>query len=149
MSTFDRSFITVVSGLPRSGTSMMMQMLDAGGLAVMSDGQRTADEDNLKGYYELEAVKRTRHDCSWVQDAVGKAVYRRLHDGRWIVTVSGDGSLGLAHLDPGEPEPELAPPPPVKSYEQVEAELGARIERIGPAQVLRRFSRAREQEPAP
>lgn len=90
-------------------------------------------------------------DFDWDQnhDAVGKAVYRRLHDGRWIVTVSGDGSLGLAHLDPGEPEPELAPPPPVKSYEQVEAELGDRIERIGPAQVLRRFSRARKREPAP
>ena len=73
MSTFDRSFITVVSGLPRSGTSMMMQMLDAGGLAVKTDCQRAADEDNLKGYYELEAVKRTRHDCSWVRDAVGKA----------------------------------------------------------------------------
>ncbi len=68
------SFITVVSGLPRSGTSMMMQMLAAGGLSVLTDATRGADEDNLKGYYELETVKRTKLDSSWVRDAVGKAV---------------------------------------------------------------------------
>ncbi len=68
------SFITVVSGLPRVGTSMMMQMLEAGGLPALTDATRGADEDNLKGYYELDAVRRTRRDCSWVKDAVGKAV---------------------------------------------------------------------------
>ena len=66
--------VTVVSGLPRSGTSMMMQALEAGGMAVVTDRLRGADEDNLKGYHELEAVKSTRTDPSWLADAVGKAV---------------------------------------------------------------------------
>ena len=47
----------LVSGLPRSGTSLMMQMLAAGGLAPMTDGQRVADDDNPEGYYEWEAIK--------------------------------------------------------------------------------------------
>ena len=47
----------VVSGLPRSGTSMLMKMLEAGGVPIVTDGLRTADEDNPKGYYELERVK--------------------------------------------------------------------------------------------
>src|ERR1019366_601197 len=50
--------ITIVSGLPRSGTSLMMQMLDAGGLPVLSDGERKADTDNPKGYFELERIKQ-------------------------------------------------------------------------------------------
>ena len=49
--------IIVVSGLPRSGTSMAMRMLEAGGLPVVTDGRRTADDDNPKGYYEFEPVK--------------------------------------------------------------------------------------------
>jgi len=51
------SVITIVSGLPRSGTSMMMKVLQAGGLEVFTDNLRVADEDNPKGYYELEQVK--------------------------------------------------------------------------------------------
>jgi hypothetical protein len=66
--------ITVVSGLPRSGTSMMMQMLAAGGLAVLTDGQRAADVDNPRGYYEYEAVKALERDASWLEAARGKAV---------------------------------------------------------------------------
>lgn len=53
---------------------MMMKMLEAGGLEPVIDGFRTADEDNPKGYYELEAVKRTKQDPSWVADARGKVV---------------------------------------------------------------------------
>jgi hypothetical protein len=68
------AFVTVVSGLPRSGTSLMMQMLAAGGMPVLSDGQRAADPDNPRGYLELEAVKRTRVDSSWLREAPGKAV---------------------------------------------------------------------------
>ena len=64
----------IVSGLPRSGTSMMMQMLAAGGLPVLSDGVREADEDNPRGYYELEAVKRTKDDPSWLERSDGKVV---------------------------------------------------------------------------
>jgi hypothetical protein len=70
--TFDT--ITVVSGLPRSGTSLMMQMLVVGGMPALTDGTRQADGNNPKGYYELEAVKRTREDTSWLNSAPGKCV---------------------------------------------------------------------------
>ncbi len=66
--------ITIVSGLPRSGTSLMMRMLAAGGLDILTDGVRVADEDNPNGYYEFEPVKRTRRDAKWLDDAKGKAV---------------------------------------------------------------------------
>ncbi len=69
------SFITVVSGLPRSGTSMLMKMLEAGGLPPLTDNLRTADNDNPKGYYEFERVKKMPDgDLSWVEEAPGKAV---------------------------------------------------------------------------
>jgi len=70
----NRESITIVSGLPRSGTSMMMKMLEAGGMQALTDNIRTADEDNPKGYYEFEQVKQIEHDQSWLQDARGKAV---------------------------------------------------------------------------
>lgn len=79
----DRGFVTLVTGLPRCGTSMMMRMLEAGGLPIMTDEVRTADADNPRGYYEFEPVKKTRDDASWVASARGKAVklvYRLLHD---------------------------------------------------------------------
>jgi hypothetical protein len=66
--------ITIVSGIPRSGTSMMMQILEAGGLEVLTDGVRAADEDNPRGYYEFEPVRRTAGDASWVDEARGCAV---------------------------------------------------------------------------
>jgi len=66
--------ITVVSGLPRSGTSLLMQMLAAGGLPVLADESRPADEDNPRGYLEYDPVKRTATDVSWVPLARGKAV---------------------------------------------------------------------------
>lgn len=67
-------FLTVVTGLPRSGTSMMMQMLAAGGLPILSDGKRIADDDNPRGYYELEAATRLRTARGWLNDEKGKAV---------------------------------------------------------------------------
>jgi hypothetical protein len=66
--------IVVVSGLPRSGTSLMMQMLAAGGLALLTDGVRPADADNPRGYFELERVKSLASDASWLGEAEGKAV---------------------------------------------------------------------------
>ena len=66
--------VTVVSGLPRSGTSLMMQMLDAGGLRPLTDGKRKADEDNTRGYYELERATRLRQDAGWLPEAKGNAV---------------------------------------------------------------------------
>ncbi|MCB1761460.1 MAG: sulfotransferase [Gammaproteobacteria bacterium] len=67
--------VIVVSGLPRSGTSMLMQMLAAGGLALLTDAGRAADEDNPQGYFELERVRHLPHDDGhWLRDARGKAV---------------------------------------------------------------------------
>ncbi len=69
-----RPYVSIVSGLPRSGTSMMMRMLAVGGLEPLTDGVRSADPDNPLGYYEFELVKNTREDSSWVALAIGKAV---------------------------------------------------------------------------
>ena len=68
--------VVVVSGLPRSGTSMAMKMLEAGGVAVVTDGIRGADVSNPKGYYELEAVKQLdkNGNTAWLREARGKAV---------------------------------------------------------------------------
>jgi hypothetical protein len=76
-------FITIVSGLPRSGTSMMMQAIEAGGIPALTDNIRQKDEDNPKGYYEFEPVKKTKDDPSWVPGARGKVVkmvYALLYD---------------------------------------------------------------------
>ena len=66
--------ITIVSGLPRSGTSLMMQMLAAGGMQVLSDGERKADTDNPKGYLEWERIKQLPKDPSLIAEAEGKVV---------------------------------------------------------------------------
>lgn len=67
--------IIVVSGLPRSGTSMLMHLLQAGGIAAVTDHARTPDVDNPQGYYEFERVKRLpQGDVSWLDDARGKSV---------------------------------------------------------------------------
>jgi hypothetical protein len=68
------SEIIIVSGLPRSGTSLMMQMLDRAGVEVVTDVIREADVDNPRGYYELERVKKIKEDASWITEARGKAV---------------------------------------------------------------------------
>jgi len=70
----DEDSIAVVSGLPRSGTSMMMEMLEKGGLEVLTDNLRKPDEDNPKGYYEFERVKQLPDDTAWLDEAEGKAV---------------------------------------------------------------------------
>ena len=68
--------IVVVSGLPRSGTSMLMRMLEAGGLAILSDAERAADGDNPKGYFELERIKHLEkeQDKSYLREGRGKAL---------------------------------------------------------------------------
>jgi hypothetical protein len=68
--------IVIVSGLPRSGTSMAMKMLAAGGMPILTDGVRVADESNPRGYYELEAVKdlHRQGNTAWLADARGQAV---------------------------------------------------------------------------
>ena len=68
--------VVVVTGLPRSGTSMVMRMLEAGGVEVTTDGERQADEDNPMGYFEVERVKRLaqEQDKSWLAQSRGKAI---------------------------------------------------------------------------
>jgi hypothetical protein len=70
----DQDVVTIVSGLPRSGTSMMMRMLEAGGMPVLTDSIREADEDNPEGYYEFERVKQIETDRAWLEEAHGKVV---------------------------------------------------------------------------
>jgi len=68
-------FVVVVSGLPRSGTSMMMKMLAEGGLSILTDEIRSADEDNPNGYYEFEQVKQlSEGQNQWLAGAQGKVV---------------------------------------------------------------------------
>jgi hypothetical protein len=66
--------ITIVSGLPRSGTSLMMQMLAAGGLPALSDGERTPNVDNPRGYLEWERIKQLPNDPACIAEAEGKVV---------------------------------------------------------------------------
>lgn len=69
-----RDYITVVSGVPRSGTSLMMSILEAGGIPALTDGIRKADEHNPHGYFEYEPVKRLASDSTWMETARGRAV---------------------------------------------------------------------------
>ena len=66
--------ITIVSGLPRSGTSLMMQMLAAGGVPILSDGERVADADNPRGYCEWERIKQLPKEPACIEEAEGRAV---------------------------------------------------------------------------
>ena len=66
--------ITIVSGLPRSGTSLMMQMLVAGGMTALSDGERQADTDNPRGYLEWELIKTLPNDPECIAEGEGKVV---------------------------------------------------------------------------
>lgn len=69
-----KSQIVIVSGLPRSGTSMMMRMLEAGGITLVVDNVRDADDDNPKGYYEDERIKNLKEDNSWLDELNDRAV---------------------------------------------------------------------------
>jgi predicted AlkP superfamily phosphohydrolase/phosphomutase/tetratricopeptide (TPR) repeat protein len=66
--------VVIVTGLPRSGTSMLMQMLAAGGMGVLADAHRQADEDNPRGYFEYEAVKNLMRDATWLAGVKGTAI---------------------------------------------------------------------------
>jgi hypothetical protein len=67
------SEIIIVSGLPRCGTSLMMQMLESGGITVVTDSIRSADTDNPRGYFEYERVKKIKEDASWLPETRGQA----------------------------------------------------------------------------
>lgn len=68
------NFVTIVTGLPRSGTSMMMQMLQAGGIPLVADDHRTPDGNNPRGYFEHEQAKKLRDNKDWLKDTTGSAV---------------------------------------------------------------------------
>jgi hypothetical protein len=77
-------------------------------------------------------------DVDWSREpsSYGKAAYRALGEGRWVVSVSGDGSLGLARVGEGE-APELVPPPPVRRFEPVDQAVDDQLGAIGPGEALR------------
>ena len=83
--------IVIVSGLPRSGTSMAMKMLQAGGMQTTADGIRTADEDNPEGYFEDERVKdlAEMEDKDWLKDSRGKAIKVIANDLLYLVSDGG------------------------------------------------------------
>ena len=96
-----RDYVTVVSGLPRSGTSLAMQMLEAGGVPALTDRVRTPDDDNPRGYFEFERVKHLRTDKAWLDGAAGKAV-KIIHA---LLTELPDGReyrVLFMRRDPGE-----------------------------------------------
>ncbi len=66
--------ILVITGLPRSGTSLMMQIINRTSIPVLSDGKRLKDVNNPEGYFELEAVKGIVRDNSFLKQAIGKAI---------------------------------------------------------------------------
>jgi hypothetical protein len=70
-----KDYVVIVSGLPRSGTSMMMKMLEAGGEQILTDKLREADANNPNGYYEFERVKKLKEgDFGWLPEAMGRTV---------------------------------------------------------------------------
>ncbi len=76
--------VVIVAGLPRSGTSMLMQLVHAGGLLALTDGRRLADSDNPRGYFEFEQATRISTDASWLPLARGKVVKLALPLVRWL-----------------------------------------------------------------
>lgn len=107
---------------------------------VVIDGRlwirRVFDQYTAPG--EALVIDPALGEIDWDDEEVeeGKAVYRRLEEGRWIVTVTGDGALGLARRE-GEPESTLAPPPELRQHEEIEQRTRRGAEDVGPTDVLR------------
>ena len=95
--------LVIVSGLPRSGTSMMMQVLEAGGLEIVADFERAADPDNPEGYYELERVKKIDRggDTEWLVDVRGKVIKIVSHYLRYLPDTNNYRVI-FVHRDLGE-----------------------------------------------
>jgi hypothetical protein len=74
MNPVDAPLITVVSGMPRSGTSLMMRMLQSGGLHALTDEHRAPDRHNPYGYFEDQRTKRLAQESAWIVEAQGKAI---------------------------------------------------------------------------
>jgi len=98
----DREFVTIVSGVPRSGTSLAMQMLQVGGIPALTDGARGPDDHNPQGYFEYEPVKRLAEDSRWVpalaRGKALKAIYRLL----WHLPATAAYRVLFMERDPRE-----------------------------------------------
>ena len=66
--------LVIVTGLPRSGTSLVMSLLAAGGHPILEDHRRAPDPDNPRGYYEFEPVKSLMRDNTWLHAHAGQAI---------------------------------------------------------------------------
>lgn len=114
---------------------------------VLADGRlwirRVFDESTPPGDAVVIDPAWARVDWDAAAAGHGKAAYRRLAEGRWVVSVSGDGSLGLAPVDP-DAVVELSPPPPIGDYQPIEEELGAALAQLRPAEVVRSVARRLE-----
>jgi hypothetical protein len=102
--------------------------------------RRLFDEDTPPGAGMLIDPRFVDVDWDTSEESYGKAAYRSLGEGRWVVDVTGDGSLGLARRDPLEPV-ELSAPPPVRRYEPVETEVGEALGEIRPGEALEALAR--------
>ncbi len=139
--------ITVVSGLPRSGTSLMMQMLVAGGLPPLTDGIRSADTDNPRGYYEWERIKTIPQNAAVIGEAEGKVVKVI---STLLMHLPAQWELPSKRFDPSDPDSVGATPPsgggsPCRGYKVVfmrrplaevvksQAEMIKRLQTAGPA----------------
>jgi hypothetical protein len=111
---------------------------------VVSNGRlwirRVFDESTPPGQGMVIDPRFTDVDWSADEESHGKAAYRALGEGRWVVDVTGDGSLGLARQKPGAP-PALSPPPEIRRYEPVEAEVEETLGTIGVGEALRALVR--------
>lgn len=100
--------------------------------------RRVFDEDTAPGSGVVINPELVAIDWDADTAAVGKAAYRRLSDGRWAVSVSGDGSLTLAQVG-DDMELDLTAPPPIEEFDLAEREAYAEVERIGPGDVIKRI----------
>jgi hypothetical protein len=102
--------------------------------------RRVFDESTPPGDGRVIDPELAEVDWDAAGETHGKAAYRSLGEGRWVVDVTGDGSLGLTYRDP-EDVVELAPPPPVRNYEPVAAEVRDALGAIGPGEAFRVIAR--------
>jgi len=100
----------------------------------------------VDGIDEGESVLSEEAGATPLHARVGKAVYRRLEEGRWIVTVTGNGSLGLERARDGEPARLLAAPQ-VRDYRSIEQEVQARLDRVGPLETIGRLVGLEDESP--
>jgi len=123
--------ITVVSGLPRSGTSLMMQMLVAGGLPALSDGERKADADNPRGYLEWERIKQLPSDPTCIAEAEGRVVKVI---SRLLLSLSSDHDYRILFME--RPLPEI-----LASQDQMLRHRGTYKEGTNPAVIAAAFEK--------